>query len=172
MPVTLETERLLLRPWRRDDLDPYARIVADPEVMATMLGPVPRERAVAQVARFAAGDRIYHWAAELRATGELVGRIGLLEHPEFPGPDRVEVGWLLARGAWGRGLATEGGAAALAHAFGELGLSRVISLTLRGNVRSRAVMERLGMTRRGELEWRGHPHVWYAVEREAFADGG
>jgi RimJ/RimL family protein N-acetyltransferase len=163
----ISTERLLLRPWRPDDVGPYAAIVADPEVMRHMgSGPMDRAAASAQVARFAAGTAlsgVYHTAAEDRATGELIGRIGLFHQPEWPGPHKVEVGWLLARRAWGRGLATEGARAAVNYGFQELGLPVIVSFTVPENVRSRAVMERLGMRQSGQREWRGWLHVWYEL---------
>lgn len=165
----LETPRLRLRAWREDDLEPYAAIVADPEVMRSMgSGPMSTADARAQVERFAAGTAVpgvYHTAAELRATGELIGRIGLFHHPELPEPDRVEVGWLLTRAHWGHGYATEGGAAALGLAFGPLALARVVSFTQPMNAPSRAVMERLGMTLRRHFTWAGLPHVLYALDR-------
>jgi RimJ/RimL family protein N-acetyltransferase len=165
----ISTERLLLRPWRPDDVEPYAAIVADPEVMRHMgSGPMERAAAAAQVARFAEGTAlsgVYHTAAEERATGELIGRIGLFHQPEWPGPHEVEVGWLLARPAWGRGLATEGARAAVDYGFGELRLPGIVSFTVPENVRSRAVMERLGMRQSGRRQWRGLPHVWYELAR-------
>ena len=112
-------------------------------------------------------DGLSHWAAVERESGKLIGRIGLLRHRDWPlEPDPVEVGWALHRDYWGRGLATEGGRAALeawrTHLPGD---ARLLSITLPGNVRSRAVMERLGLTYRGEVDWRGHDHVWYAIDR-------
>lgn len=165
----LDTPRLRLRPWGEQDLAPYAAIVGDPVVMEFMgSGPLSTGEAAAQVGRFALGTKVrgvYHHAAELKETGELIGRIGLFHHPSWPGPDKVEVGWLLAREQWGKGLAAEGGQAALDHAFGTLGLPRVISFTIPRNLRSIAVMERLGMTLAGEETWSGLPHVWYAKDR-------
>jgi RimJ/RimL family protein N-acetyltransferase len=166
----LTTQRLRLRSWAPGDLDAYARIVADPEVMTFMgTGPIGRTAAGHQIEHFRALDGLYgtpHWAAEDRATGELVGRVGLFHHPDWPlDPDNVEVGWMLARAHWGRGLATEGARAAIGYAWERLRTPQVISLTLPANVRSRAVMERLGMTERGREHWRGHEHVWYALDR-------
>ncbi len=87
------------------------------------------------------------WALELRSTGELIGFAGLAV-PEFEAhfTPAVEVGWRLARSAWGHGYATEAGKAALAFGFDEVGLAEIVSFTTAGNARSRAVMERLGMT--------------------------
>jgi RimJ/RimL family protein N-acetyltransferase len=166
------TDRLWLRPWSEEDLDAYAGIVADPEVMRFMgSGPLERAAAAAQLDSFGelfARFGTPHWAAEDRATGQLVGRIGLFHHTDWPlDPDNVEVGWMLARRRWGEGLATEGARAALAYAWERLRRPVVISLTVPANRRSRAVMERLGMTARGRRHWRGHEHVWYAIERPA-----
>jgi RimJ/RimL family protein N-acetyltransferase len=148
----LETDRLLLRGWRASDLDALAALCADPEVMK-FIGdgrPIGRGRCAALLQRI-----VMHWedhgfglwAAQERASGEVLGFVGLA-HPEWhPVLAReVEAGWRLARAAWGRGYATEGGRAALHHAFGTLGHARVISLIDPGNEPSRAVARRLGMT--------------------------
>ena len=112
-PLAVETERLRLRSWREDDLDAFARITADPEVMRYMLrGPLRREEAQARIERFEHQRRergLGHWAVEERESGALLGGIGLFHHEDWPeDPNNVEVGWLLDRSAWGRGLATEG----------------------------------------------------------------
>jgi RimJ/RimL family protein N-acetyltransferase len=166
------TDRLRLRHWTTDDVDAYAVIVADPEVMTFMgSGPIDRAEAAVQIDHFVTLHARFgtpHWAAEDRATGRLVGRIGLFHHPDWTlDPDNVEVGWLLIRERWGEGLATEGGRAALGYAWSHLAVPRVISLTLPANVRSRAVMDRLGLTERGQRPWRGRVHVWYAIDRPA-----
>ncbi len=137
----LETPRLRLRAWRDGDIDAYAAIVADPEVMRYMgTGPLSREQAAANAASFAARAEarpgVHHHAAELKATGELVGRIGLLHQPAWPGPDDTDLGWLLGREHWGKGYATEGARAHVEHAFAALGLPRVIAFTLPENTRS------------------------------------
>ena len=112
-------------------------------------------------------DGFSHWAAEDPASGFLIGRIGLLRHRDWAGAAQpVEVGWTLDRCYWGKGLATEGGRASM-----ELWRKRLlddhelISITSPGNVRSRAVMERLGLTLRGSTHWRGFDQVWYAIDR-------
>lgn len=170
---SLETPRLLLRPWTCADLDAYAEICADPEVMEFMgSGPLDRAAAAERIKRFAAGTAlpgVYHWAAEDRETGQLAGQIGLKHQPDWPGPHPVEVAWLLGRRWWGRGLATEGARSSVAYGFEDLGLERVISLTLPENRRSRRVMKRLGMRRRGTEHWRGHDHVWYSLDRDEWA---
>jgi RimJ/RimL family protein N-acetyltransferase len=144
--VTLETERLLLRPFREADLDDYARICADPEVMRHIGEgrPLTRPEAWRHMAFFLGHWQLRGyglWAAELKEGGALVGRIGL--HNPEGWPD-LEVGWLLERACWGRGLATEGGRAALGYAFTRLGAEHVISVIRPENARSVRVAERLG----------------------------
>ena len=165
----LEPERLRLRRWREGDADAYARICADPEVMRYITGaPLTRGQADGQISRFekAWEERGFGmWAAEEKGSGELVGRIGLLYHEDWPDDDKTEVAWLLDRSRWGRGLATEGALASLRHAFEKLGLERVISIALPRNVASRRVMEKAGLALRGEKRWRGFDVIWYAIDR-------
>ena len=106
------------------------------------------------------------WAAEDPGSGALIGRIGLVRHHDWPeAPDPVEVGWALHRDWWGRGLATEGGRAALECWRRHLDDAQLISNTSPANRRSRAVMERLGLTYRGDAYWHDHDVVWYALDR-------
>lgn len=144
------TSRLLLRQWRYDDREPFARMNADPEVMKHFPAPLARAESDALADRAAAWLEAQGWglwALEVRATGEFVGFTGLAV-PRFEAhfTPAVEAGWRLARTAWGHGYATEAARAALAVAFGEVGLDEVVSFTSRGNTRSRAVMRRIGMT--------------------------
>jgi RimJ/RimL family protein N-acetyltransferase len=81
------------------------------------------------------------------------------------GENKTEVGWRLECSYWNKGLATEGALASLRHGFGELGFERIISITLPANLASRRVMEKAGLTLRGEIRWRGFDVVWYAVDR-------
>ncbi|MFG3104928.1 GNAT family N-acetyltransferase [Streptomyces sp. NPDC048182] len=146
----IRTERLLLRSWRDSDLAPWAALNADPVVREYFPGVLTREQSDASAARFQADlDRRGWgwWAVEVRDTGTFVGFAGL--DPVEPGMPftGVEAGWRLARAAWGRGYATEAGRAAVGHAFGELDLPEVLAVTAAGNLRSQAVMRRLGMTR-------------------------
>jgi RimJ/RimL family protein N-acetyltransferase len=107
------------------------------------------------------------WAACDREGGYLIGRIGLMRHHDWPlTPDPVEVGWVLHRDYWGRGLATEGATAAVDAWRRYLTDAKLYSFTIPSNARSRAVMERLGMTYGGTTVWRGLEHVWYVLERD------
>jgi RimJ/RimL family protein N-acetyltransferase len=147
----LRTERLLLRGWREQDREPFAALNADPAVMEHFPAPLDRVRSDALVdaieARFER-DGFGLWALEVESSGEFIGFTGLAI-PAFEAhfTPAVEVGWRLARSAWGQGYATEAGRAALAFGFGQGGLAEVVSFTSAGNLRSRAVMERLGMRR-------------------------
>jgi RimJ/RimL family protein N-acetyltransferase len=169
VPAELHTERLLLRQWREDDVEPLFEIYLQPGYLEFMPA-IDLERTQAQIQSFMyAWEAEGHsqWAAEELESGRLIGRIGLLRHHDWPlASDPVEVGWVLHRDYWGRGLATEGGLASV-QAWREhlLDDKRLLSFTVPGNARSRAVMERLGLTYRGETRWRGLDHVWYAVER-------
>jgi RimJ/RimL family protein N-acetyltransferase len=169
VPAELRTERLLLRQWREEDVEPLAEIYRQPEYLATMVA-LDLDETRAQVQSFARRwktEGFSHWAAEERRSGRLIGRIGLLRHDDWPLWDSpVEVGWTLHRDWWGRGLATEGGRAAVESWRSHLDQPLLISITLPANDRSRGVMERLGMTRRGQVHWRGYDQVWYALERD------
>jgi ribosomal-protein-alanine N-acetyltransferase len=171
----LETDRLLLRRWRGGDLDAYARMCADPEVMRYLSGRMTREQCEAQIARFERGwtERGFGlWAVEDKATGMFIGFVGLLYHDDWPeGDDKTEVGWRLDRSFWGRGLATEGALASVRYGFEKLGLERIISITVPENIASRRVMEKAGLTYRGETHWRGYDVVWYVIDRRDWEAG-
>lgn len=176
--MALTTQRLLLRQWTDADRDPFARLSADPEVMRWFPAPATAAESDALVDREVA--RIDEngwglWAVELRATGAFLGFVGLAPDAFTGAVDQVEIGWRLTSAHWGNGYATEAGRAALAHAFDVVGLPEVVSFTTAGNVASRRVMERLGLTHdppRDFLHPRlpaDHPlaeHVLYAITRD------
>lgn len=148
--VNLETERLILRRWRAEDREPFARMNADPAVMEYFPALLTRDESDAAVDRIVAGfaaNGFGLWAAELKATGEFIGFIGL-SIPRFRAhfTPCVEIGWRLAAAYWGRGFATEGARAAADYGFGALGLKELVSFTAAQNMRSRRVMEKIGMT--------------------------
>ena len=171
VPSEVTTERLLLRQWRDEDVEPLHEIYEQPEYLATM-PPKTLEETRAQLdwARGAWRDDGYcQWAACDRESGRLIGRIGLQLHHDWPLVDRPipEVGWVLHRDWWGRGLATEGGHAGVgAWREGLPEEPRLYSFTAPDNRRSRAVMERLGFTFGGAgVRWHEHDVVWYALDR-------
>ena len=147
----LSTERLLLRRWRQQDLDPYAELCADPAVMRWIGNGRVRTREECAKA-ISAFERAWDehgfglFALELQASGRLIGFVGL-SVPDFL-PEilpSVEIGWRLAPDQWGKGLATEGARAALAFGFGQVGLNRIVSIHQVGNDASGRIMEKLGM---------------------------
>src|SRR5688500_3501176 len=148
--VELRTERLLLRTWRDADREPYAALNADPVVMEHFPAPLSRGESDAHVDRILAAFDEHGWglwAVEVPGAAEFIGFIGL-SIPRFDAPFTpcVEVGWRLARTAWGRGYAPEGAIEALRFAFEDLLLEEVLSFTFVGNTKSRRVMEKIGMT--------------------------
>lgn len=162
MIATLTTERLLLRTWRETDREPFAEINFDPKVMEFMPHSLSRDesdqffdRIQAHFARHGFGL----YAAEHRATGEFMGFIGL-QVPGFDAPfmPAVEIGWRLGAKWWGQGFATEGGREVAGHAFEVIGLEGLISFTASINLRSRRVMEKLGM-RHDPAEDFDHPKL-------------
>jgi RimJ/RimL family protein N-acetyltransferase len=173
----IETERLVLRSWRDDDVDPFHAICSDPVVMAT-LGPVmSREETAALIDRIAtkeAEDGYTFWALERREDARLIGWCGVLRGFVPPVDGKAEIGWRLASDCWGCGYVSEAARATLDWVFRELPDDSAWAITSAGNIRSRAVMERLGMTYRPELDF-AHPklaahdpllsHVTYALTR-------
>jgi RimJ/RimL family protein N-acetyltransferase len=161
------TSRLRLRAWRDADVEHLAAIYADPESVR-YLRYYDLDGTRAQVERFKA-HWVRHgfglWAVEHRATGRFIGRVGLMHHDDWTAsPHDAEVGWVIERDMWGQGLASEGGAAALA--FGtQQGLKRFVSIAHVDNAASQRVMEKLGLVRVGETVWRDSPVVWFATER-------
>ncbi|WP_275465902.1 GNAT family N-acetyltransferase [Streptomyces noursei] len=176
--TALRTERLVLRRWRDCDLAPWAAMNADPEVREHLGDLLTREESDASVARFQAefDARGYGWwAVEVRATGGFVGFAGLDVVDDGLPFTGVEIGWRLARPAWGRGYATEAALRVLAHGFDALGLPEVLAVTTATNHRSQAVMRRIGMTRVPEYDFDDpaapegplRPNVVYRTGRSA-----
>jgi RimJ/RimL family protein N-acetyltransferase len=160
-PIELITPRLRLRQWRESDREPFAALNADPAVMEFFPSLQSRELSDASIDLWQSQFRSQgwsNWAAELLETGQFIGFVGLtIPRRLLPCSPCVEIGWRLARSAWGHGFASEGGRAALRVAFEGIGLSEVVSFTALGNLRSRAVMERLGL--RNALQDFEHPGV-------------
>jgi RimJ/RimL family protein N-acetyltransferase len=157
----IETERLILRAFRDEDREAFAALNGDPRVGEWLGGVSDRaqsdamlERTNAHIAKHGFG----FWAAERKADGRLVGMIGLRTLEETPPGPGVEIGWRLAPDVQGAGLATEGAAAALAWGLANIDMPEIIAFTARSNLRSQAVMRRIGMAPAPERDF-DHPRL-------------
>jgi RimJ/RimL family protein N-acetyltransferase len=163
----IETDRLRLRGWREADVEPLTKIRADPQVGRWLGYPDPAKTAET-IAAFVANwgrDGFGMWAVEVKQSGEFIGRVGLIHHDDWTmSAHDAEIGWTLARSAWGNGYATEAARAVLEWARARGAPRQIISITRPDNVRSRAVMERLGLVHIGQTHWRGYDQVWYALD--------
>jgi RimJ/RimL family protein N-acetyltransferase len=173
----LKTERLLLRAWRDHDLEPFAALNADREVMRYFPAPLTREESDALAERIRVlmeADGWGLWAVEVPGGPPFIGFVGL-HSPRFEAHfvPAVEVGWRLAREHWGHGYATEAAVAAVSFGFDELALDEIVAMTTPDNVRSRRVMDRLGMTRDPADDF-VHPigmlHVLYRLSAVAWGE--
>lgn len=177
----IETTRLRLRPWREADKPAFAAIINTPAMMAHFGGVAPREQIDALLDAQMAGqatDGFSMWAADWRATGELVGICGLrrMPYPDTPVTGDLEAGWRIAQRVWGKGVAREAAGAAFDWGWANTDGPRIIAYTVVENRPSWGLMERLGMQRRADLDFR-HPKfaaadplgamVVYAIERPA-----
>jgi [ribosomal protein S5]-alanine N-acetyltransferase len=165
---SLETERLILRPFREDDLDRLAELFANRDFMRFSLGPYTREQTAAFL------DKIIGWqrtglpslfAVELKPDRPLLGYCGFFHHPPEV-TNEVEIGYRLHPDYWNRGLMTEAARGVRDHAFRDLKLPRVISLVHPENIASRRVAEKNGMTVEKQIIFRGFATLVFAIERE------
>lgn len=167
--ITLETDRLLLRPLEQRDTDDYAAMMADTAVQLYLNGgtPVPRDEAWRSMAMMVGHGELRGYtnhAVVAKESGEFLGRCGLWNPEGWPG---IEVGWCLRRDAWGRGYATEAGAAWRDWAFIELGLDELISVIHVDNTASQAVATRIGHSYQRDFEVRGFPtQIWGQTRAE------
>lgn len=164
VPV-LETERLTLRPFTVEDLDDVATLFGDDEALVLWGGALDREgsrswieRNLARYASHGIGRCAVIW----RASGELVGDCGLVP-TAVEGVEEIELGWVTARSFWGRGIATEAGAAWRDHGTNVLGLRRIVSMISARNIASRRVAEKLGFAVEREALWGDLPHLMYVL---------
>jgi RimJ/RimL family protein N-acetyltransferase len=179
----LKTERLVLRRWRYGDRAPFAAMNADPEVMEYFPAALTPDQSDALIDRIETGFErrgFGFWALEVAETKQFIGFTGL-SVPRFEAhfTPAVEIGWRLTRPSWGHGYASEAARRALAFAFTDLGLAEVVSFTSRTNLRSQAVMKRIGMTNdpaddfdRPALD-EGHPlrrHVLWRMAAQRWRD--
>jgi RimJ/RimL family protein N-acetyltransferase len=148
--LSIETERLRLRPWREEDRDVFAALNGDPDVARDLGGPLSRAASDAKLDRYVAAFKklsFCRWAIETR-TGDFVGYAGVMPVGKIhPLGEHHDIGWRLMRKAWGQGYATEAARAVLDDVFTRVGLSEVLSYTAADNMRSQAVMGRLKLVR-------------------------
>ena len=178
LPRELRTPRLLLRRWRLEDRELFAAMNADPRVMEHFPATLSRQESDARVDRIEAHFEKHGfglWAVEIPGVAPFAGFIGV----SIPGFEAhftpcIEVGWRLALEHWNRGYATEGARAALSFGFESLQTEEIVSFTVPANLRSRRVMEKLGMTRSPNDDFdhpllpESHPlrrHVLYRLSR-------
>ncbi|GGB40160.1 N-acetyltransferase [Roseibium aquae] len=176
---SFETDRLVIRPWREDDLDPFCEMCSDPQVMRFFPNVLSRDQTKALIDMALVKtdrDGFCFSPIDTKEGGEFLGFVGL-SIPDYAnrlhfGPC-VEVGWRLKPAAWGKGYATEAGGAWIRFGFDTLGLDEIVSFTARQNKPSIAVMERLGMVRSNADDFQ-HPLVpethalsWHVLYRRA-----
>lgn len=179
LSVEVETPRLVLRQWRAADRKPFADLNGDPQVTEYLL-PISADESDALAERLAAGIDEHgwgFWAVEAPGVAPFIGFVGIKPlAPALPFAPGVEIGWRLARPYWGRGYASEAAEAALRVGFEQVGVDEIVAFTAMGNVRSRAVMDRLGM--RADPDSFDHPavpagsplraHVLYRIGRDGW----
>ena len=185
--IRLETSSLLLRPWEDRDREAMADIQGDPLVRRCFLRTLTRQEALddLDLAQQRARENGFHFqAAELKATGDLVGQIGIGVVPDktraaIPNHPRVEIGWVLAPRFWGRGLAPDGARAWLGYAW-SIGLDEIVAFTAKKNLPSQRVMQKIGMQREPSDDYEhptippGHelrPHMVFRIRNPASPAG-
>lgn len=181
--TTLKTKRLILRPWRQEDLEPFAALNACEKVCehlpATLTKHASNELAHRIMNEFQKnGYGLF--AVERQDTEDFIGFTGL-HKPNFEAHfmPAIEIGWRLSHSNWGQGFATEAARAVLNYAFDELQLNEIVSFTTKANMRSRNVMQKLGLTRDPKDDFlhpnlpKDHPlakHVLYRRKKPSDAD--
>jgi RimJ/RimL family protein N-acetyltransferase len=163
LSLPLTTERLLLRPATIDDLEVWHAIARDAEEAWFGETSATLDESRAKLERHIEHQHRYGfalWAVELRSTGEVIGITGLTHLKDGP---EIEVGYRFLRSCWGCGYATEAANASLAFGLGELGLERIVAVTMPDNAGSRRVMEKCGLRYVGTMHVYGHEHVKYEI---------
>lgn len=166
---SLETARLRLRELRTGDLEPLFGILGDADTMRYYPTPFTRDQVRDWIAGNMDGyrrDGFGLWAIEDRGSGEFLGNCGPAMR-EVEGVPEPELGWMVTRSRWNQGIATEAASACRFHAFGELGLHRLVSLVRPVNLPSARVAEKIGMQVEREVLYAGLPHLLYAINAAA-----
>jgi 3-dehydroquinate dehydratase/shikimate dehydrogenase len=175
--ATLETTRLILRPWKDSDFEPFAALCADPRVMQYFPAPLTHTESLELAKKIQSKIEKRGWglwAVTLPNIADFIGYIGLNDVDFLPS---IEIGWRLAFPYWGKGYATEGALAALHYGFTTLNLDEIISFTVPANTPSRRVMEKIGMSHNSQDDFLhpklppGHPlqpHVLYRLPKSTY----
>lgn len=165
----LETENLVLRMWRNEDIDPYAEMCADPDVMKYLGGKRFNRLEAWRHAAFFIGHWYLkgfgHWAVVEKRSQRFIGRIGFLYPDGWPG---FELGWALSKDVWNKGYATEGAREALGYAFTRLDKEEIISLIHPENNASLKVATKLGEIYKREIEFKGTMVSLYGISKDAW----
>lgn len=173
----LETDRLILRNWKEEDLNPFQEMNRDPEVMAYFVQPLNRQESddfAAKIRILLENQGYGLWALEEKQRGEFIGFTGLYPaHFEADFTPCTEIGWRLRKDFWRKGLATEAALAVLTQAFSRWNFPEIFSFTSVGNLPSRGVMEKIGLKKRGEFlhplideDHPLRPHVLYGINAD------
>ena len=170
-PIILETERLIVRHWRIDDVADAFAIYGDPEV-TRYLSDDARDKTIEQTAAWLASKVTTQaekaplgvWAVEERASGRLIGH-AILQYAPINGEERVELGYAFARAAWGQGYATELAHGLLRFGIDTLNLDQIYGVVLPENSASRRVLEKIGMRNLGMGDYEGVPIEVLALDR-------
>lgn len=170
----IETKRLILRPWREEDLEPFACMNADSRVreyFPSVLSSEESHRQAASHIRHITAEGWGFWAVSIKGGAPFIGFIGMQKIDFLPDiPPTVEIGWRLAHPFWGQGFATEGALASLKYGFDKLHLPEILAFTARDNIRSQTVMKKIGMSYVKDFDHpklpKEHPlspHVLYSI---------
>ncbi len=184
MEKAIKTQRLILRPWKEEDLEPLARLNTDPRVMEFLFAPLTHAESAARLELYTRHIREHGWglwAVSALNVSDFIGWIGLWPIGfEAHFTPAIEVGWRLLPEFWGQGYATEGARASLAFGFETLNLPEIVSVTVPANLRSIRVMEKIGMHNDPKDDFdhpklpEGHPlrkHVLYRLKRNEWQNG-
>jgi ribosomal-protein-alanine N-acetyltransferase len=165
--MILETARLILRPFKGEDIGRLAELMANRDFMRFSLGPYTREQTQTVLQKFLSWNQAglpSQFAVIFRGDNQLIGYCGFLHHPELP--EEIEIGYRLDPAYWNRGLITEAARTVRDYAFVDLKLPRVISLIHPQNIPSRRVAEKIGMTQEKEITFRGFPTIVFALSQQ------
>ena len=155
-----KSERLGFRNWKDEDLEEFAKLNSDEEVMKHFPKTLSNKEVVEFIERLKTHyekNGFTYYATEILGSKEFIGMIGIAKQEYKTNfTPAIDIGWRLKRNAWGKGYATEGAKRCIEHAFNELDIIKIISVCVVKNKKSENVMKKLGMKRKGEFN---HPEI-------------